>query len=721
MLSTCGGVGRVTAPEIQARHAVGTTMGQIMLLPVLAPYKIPLISLVAIYCSGMLPLRIHGGVLGLLVRIIEANPMVNHQEIKLEISIDELFEQILASVLASKSSVGRDALMADFSVIQATILQSMANIKDLDSLHQFMTKSRSLLVASADEGKEILKEMPVGKHLRKLLLTSSFLGQFVLQCIQDYQVLEFEEVNLFWKAFSRYVGTPNVEETNPFMRHVADETVVVISNRDISQSLIKQLRLDEQYAVPVPEDLKRAVAAINRQGNVIFPEAYYFEYLDYIKQGDYEQARRSLHGCFDYMMSMNNQNYYQNALLSVVILNAKFNNSKKALEAIKEAIVVSRENNDNHYLNYLLSWLFNFLKNRPGLKHEFFESNQQLLEFLKRKSPDNGSDLDSRAYMMETTQLVVDGDSLSKVLESVTKAEYLTLNQDYDSSAFVLNCQLKSTIWGRVGVHELAELYNLVALDASNHEGALNYILQSQLRQAWLSYESGNVSRCFAILASNPSQETTLHSQILRVKQHINRNQLEAARLLFDQLFTDFSCDSIDIQYEVTLVEIQLLQRMGNLNRAIELATDQIKSLEKNNLTFNNYWYVQLSLAYVRIFAEVGNSTRVLDSIKRVIELCEKSSMGRLQCEAILELVKVLLKVGQAEKARNLLEEIVQKVRLYGDVKLVADCSYLCGKTETLLGASGRACFEIAKSGYLKINDELMKSAVQMECGSTPC
>ena len=37
------------------------------------------------------------------------------------------------------------------------------------------------------------------------------------------------------------------------------------------------------------------------------------------------------------------------------------------MDAIEEAISVARENKDNSTLTYILSWLFNFMKNKPEL------------------------------------------------------------------------------------------------------------------------------------------------------------------------------------------------------------------------------------------------------------------------------------------------------------------------------------------------------------------
>lgn len=755
---------------------------RIIITPILAPYKIPLLALVAAYCSGILPKRSDAPLLALIVKIIEQHPLIDNNPISIDISVTELLDLIKSSLVSnSNSSTGNingtasgSSALADYKVIESRLLNAVWSLRNLDALHQFITKANSLLVNTVKDGKEILSEFPKDLLPKKLLTKKSFLGRFVLNCIKDFEALEFEEIQKFWVGFvqfrqssytlferldgvrdvsaptqehyfgndrklnnliqlikqnASYSDLPDIDNDGISNNCIPMDKFKIISSYDLAQALSKQIRLLESYGTPTPNAMKETLKTMAHQGNNILPASYYLMYLECINASDYEGAFKSLHGYFDYMMSSNSQNYYQYALLSLATLHAKFNSNQLALDAIKEAIMVARENNDSGCLNYLLSWLFNFLKNRPELKHDFFESNEQLLEFLKKKTNQNSDvnismsdvDLNSKAYQMEAVQIIIDGGPLNKILESVIKSGYLALNDDYDTGSFIINCCLQSSVWARVGIHDLAQLYAKISLDTSETQHNINNIYQSYFRLAWLEYERGNleeVSRLLDVKGDQNLNTTTVTGlevmkTIFEIKQSINKNRLTFARKQIEGLKVQESLTEIDLKNEIFTLEAFMEFKFGNHAKAIKILKQKIEDCEKDSALYNNYWYIKFNVLYCDIFSETNSSIRLLPTINKLIKLCDKSSLISVMNELIVILIRILLKMGKVKESNKLLCGCMPQILQYSSLSVQSQAYYLLAKTQyetmkrqgKLLKSEILNYLQLAINGYKKIND----------------
>lgn len=757
---------------------------------ILAPYKVLLLALVAAYCLGILPKKSNASLLALMVKIIEQHPLVDDEPISVDIPVLELLEMIRKAVMGNydnnsqKNSEDNKQIADEFDTIQSRLLNAIWSMKNLDDLHQFITKSNSLLVNTAAEGKELLADFPKDILLKKLLTKRSFLGKFVLSCIKDLESLEFKETQNFWHCFVEYrqpslklfqsynksnnnafgsslttfVGKSDDNDNhnfgedpqlnlliqrikkNTFFADIPGvsplsslENLKVVSGIDLQRAVSKQIRLLESFGTPTTDSLRETLELVAKQGNNVFPSSYYLMYLESINTGDYEGAFKYLHGYFDYMMSNSSQSYYQYALLSLATLHAKFNSNQQALEAIKEAILVARENNDNGCLNYLLSWLFNFLKNRPELKHDFFESNEQLLGFLKNKTNTQNSDnidnmtetdLNSKAYEMEATQIILDGGPLSKILEAIIKSEYLALNDDYDNGSFIINCLLQSSLWSRTGVCELAELFVSIAMDASKSQhniGNINY------RLAWLEYENGEMSRVKNIIEGSDTtnemmdQTTEVIRSALAVKKLIHGNDLAGAKYQLLKLKEEQKLRSdIDIRNEIIYLHSVIEYKLGNYDNAMRIVSEEIKKNEKIPSLFSNYWYIKFSIMYCKI-GSLGdnNGVRVLPRINEMIKLGQKSGLVSLVNELILILASILIKMRKLQQSYDLVQSYMPQILQYSNLMTKSDAYYLLSEIycELLINGyfkhvDGQQVMQtvdnflkIAGQGYVKFND----------------
>ena len=236
----------------------------------------------------------------------------------------------------------------------------------------------------------------------KIVSSKSLFGSFVLKICTAFATLKFDESQLLFQAFSEFrestrqiyinqggiisdsISDPDFELFNHLNNNLKEigvinttSKIIPVPRYDLQQLLDYQITLLESYGTPTPQYLKDIMllmtspnSNVGRIQNINFnnlPSYHYLRYLECLQESDYNGAFDALHQYFDYMVSNNSKYFYHFALISRAALHQYFGEDDKAIDAIEEAICVARENKDNSTLTYILSWLFNFMKNKPEL------------------------------------------------------------------------------------------------------------------------------------------------------------------------------------------------------------------------------------------------------------------------------------------------------------------------------------------------------------------
>ncbi|GME81787.1 unnamed protein product [Ambrosiozyma monospora] len=410
----------------------------------------------------------------------------------------------------------------------------------------------------------------------------------------------------------------------------------VISQLDLGQLLEQQVLALQLRSASPPESIKKVLRSMSPSEKSGMPSIHYIGYLECLQVGDYEGSFKSLHRYFDYMMSSRQQLFSHYALLSLATLHAFFGSDTEALRGIDEAIAVARENKDLDCLNYLLTWLFNFLRDRPNLDSKVRDKvyRDQILQFLKLKTKENKNWLlQAMTYQYEALQEV----QLKLVLENLTKSSYILLNLDNteDSrTSFVKNCQLISSVWYRSGIPALARLYTEIAFEFSKK--SLFDRTTTMLRQVILDHDSGHVDKALQFFDSDVTPPTSLwrylstRHLLLQSDNWIKRSRLRQAGSIVDRLKVCASelCD-LDIYFEIQSRQAIFESRVGNIDASIDVVNETVSKLIQNPYCDygNNYWTAEFKLLYGEvIFDNLGDPDRgtgdVLDSLKRSKQSC---------------------------------------------------------------------------------------------------
>lgn len=452
---------------------------KLLLTEDLSPYKLSLLILIQLYLNNKLPVP----QLILLTQLIEkkqvlaipgASPGVIIHSLKdlCDIIKDEKTERILLDVVWNVRSV-----------------EDLEN----DHINQLMKCVKLGIITVNSSSPEATK----------IVSSKSLFGSFVLKICTAFATLKFDESQLLFQAFSEFrestrqiyinqggiisdsISDPDFELFNHLNNNLKEigvinttSKIIPVPRYDLQQLLDYQITLLESYGTPTPQYLKDIMllmtspnSNVGRIQNINFnnlPSYHYLRYLECLQESDYNGAFDALHQYFDYMVSNNSKYFYHFALISRAALHQYFGEDDKAIDAIEEAISVARENKDNSTLTYILSWLFNFMKNKPELwnRQTFYNNNNetQVLDFLIKKSKQVSPLLYSMSYNFETLQIMHNGGK--SYMNSLIKSMFIAINDARPT--FIKSAELAATVWSRIGEPALSEVYSMIAMELTD-------------------------------------------------------------------------------------------------------------------------------------------------------------------------------------------------------------------------------------------------------------
>ncbi len=675
---------------------------KVVLTPSFAPYKIVLLTLIAAYCAGILPKKTHRPLLTTIVKYIERPSIYHDTESSVNVpTLDEILRNIKESCLKADPVEG----VSYAHDIEQRLLHALWSLKSLDSLHSFINRARSMLTKNLKDASLFMNSKPAGSVPKYLLTRSSFLGNFVTTCIASFETLEFDKSELLWTSFvnfrisskSKWVkkhaeripdvhdffGTADKDDDFSQLKSVfhylplnvneTREEIVLVSQEDLSKLLDHQVHILETYGTPTSPELRRTLALMTQAETGKLPSIHYIKYLECLRSADYEGAFYSLHRYFDYMMSNRRTVFYHYALLCLATLHAAFDCEQEAIRAIEESISVARENKDYTCLNFVLSWLFNFMKDRPTIKHDFYLSNTHLLQFLKTNSGLTSSSLHSTAYQSEATQIMMEGGSTSSVLESLTKAAHISLSEDSSLVSFISYCALASAFWFRVGNYDLAKAYCEISLESST---SISQKVSIFIRKASVEYSLGNVEEAFIILEKQKSlvcsdlrlsKELVSHKLILLSRQCIRSSRCRMAKYYLEKLEAQHHVN-IDIESELQYLTACLHLRLGNLQLAFDIVSKQTSTYARK--ASNKFWFLKFSLLHCEIMSQSSTPARAFSSTIKCIQSASKSGFTLVVLEGVLKLADILMKLNQLEDARGVLSDCIPYFEQLSDLAL---------------------------------------------------
>ncbi|CAH2353026.1 hypothetical protein CLIB1423_09S01156 [[Candida] railenensis] len=517
-------------------------------------------------------------------------------------------------------------------------------------------------------------------------------------------------------------------------------SLVPIPKHDLQILLDKQVQLLESNGTPTPpllREIMNLMTSPNSNTSLIqnadfsnLPSYHYIAYLEALKNSDYNGAFSALHQYFDYMVSNNSKYFYHFALISRASLHQHFGEDEKALNAIEEAISVARENKDNSTLTYILSWLYNFMKNKPQLWHkQSFNNEQHLLEFLVTKCQSVSLPLYSMSYQFETLHVLNSGEgSISKYIESLLKATYISIH-DYEPASFMKSIELSSSVWFRIGNTNLAKIYSEVAKDVNPKLNIYDNV-SIQIRQAYLLFHQGEVENAYQKLEKLKklvgndrilSHNLQIRSLILLVKINLKRERPYVAEGIV-QILMNTEVQELELKLELVYLFSEVQLELGNLTRALTYLTDNMSLINENEVPM----MIKLNLLKCRIFIDSGVQSRGLSLLLQQIQRAKKIGMMTLVVEGECLLISLLNRMESYQDSYSILYSIMPNVLMVQGQDFIStayfEFAYVCMKlleqdttNKQLLGQFFRF-LNISIDGHKKLlNLKQLKKCFELE------
>ncbi|CCH40484.1 Anaphase-promoting complex subunit 5 [Wickerhamomyces ciferrii] len=663
---------------------------RVVLTPSFAPYKVVILSLIAAYCAGVLPKKTHRPLLATIVKYIEGPQSLVDTDNGGASANPPSLDGIIASIRQTCLQTDPEEGVNYADDIEKRLLHALWSLKSVDSLHAFVDRSKSLLVNNYRHGREIIEKLSSSSLPDYLLTRSSFLGQFVTQCVASFYSGEFGDIELVWNSFVTFRGAsksewakkyskriPDISDTFgstentddfsvfakalqslPFENEETKEEYRLISKEDLEKLVNHQIHLLENYGAITSTELRQTLKLMTQSEASRVPSIYYIEYLECLNEANYEGAFNALHRYFDYMMSNRQTIFYHYALLCLATLHASFNCDSEAIRAIEESIDVARENNDSSCLHFLLSWLYNFMKDRPNLKHDFYVSADQLLQYLKANATDAPSFSYSTAYQSETTQIMLEGGSINSALESLTKSAYLSLTENDNATSFTSHCALASSLWFRTGNFDLAKVYSDIPVGLS---ASVSQKVFLNIRKAYFEFDNNNIDEAFKILDDQKpfaavdirlQKDLVGHKLLLLTEQCIRSSRYKMGELYLSRLLSQDHTD-IDITGQTHYLEILLELKKGNAHKAYKKVSHHLSTFAKK--PNNKYWFITFTLLNCQILCEGPVPTRALSIVIKCLQSSLRSGFTILLLRGVKILCQILQHLDQDQDVYNIL------------------------------------------------------------------
>ncbi|CAI5759253.1 unnamed protein product [Candida verbasci] len=652
---------------------------KLLLTEDLSAYKISLLILIHFYILNKLKSR----TLVALVKLIENKSILQNENGNLIIN---------PTLLDLCKFINYD------DQIEKQLLQFIWSFNSIEDLDKFTRELVKYVIVPTDS---TIKPSKI-----KLLSSRSLFGSFILKICTCFACLKFDESNLLFKSFKQfressrelyinYGGIIIEKEEDPDLQLFKklnskiddlnlsyDTELMSLPKTDISVLLDKQIEIMESFGTPTPEIIKNAMMLmlnsevnpnINKIQNISFnnlPSYYYLKYLESLSQSNYNESFNYLHQYFDYMVSSNSKYFYHFALISKASLHQYFNEDNKALDTIEEAISIARENKDNSTLTYILSWLFDFIKNKPNLwkLQNFYNSNDSnLLDFLIIKSKDISSVLYSMAYYFKTLQMISNNELMENFITNSINSLFISIGDS--KPTFVKSCELTSSVYNKTGESYLSEIYNELSMDFTDR---LIDKISLKVRFLYSRFlQGGNdeeIYQEFQVIKEQYMDHSLYNSvqtrsSIILIRINLKKGKFRVAKELIDILL-DNDNKIIELRNELILLQIEIEICLENYSYAMKLIS-QIEST-------NNYLHIKLDLLKCKILNKCGKHYRCLSLLLQNIQLCDKVGFLPLYIEGMLIYLNILNELDYKEEVQKICQTLIPKILSVDNLEFIS-------------------------------------------------
>ncbi|XP_018335499.1 anaphase-promoting complex subunit 5 isoform X2 [Agrilus planipennis] len=262
------------------------------------------------------------------------------------------------------------------------------------------------------------------------------------------------------------------------------------------------------------------------KSNPDLAEAHFLSYLNYLRVKEFCGAVHSLHHCFDRMNLTDNRNSgdeknkaYRFAALNLAVLHYQMEHREEAFAALKEAITMAQEANDNVCLQHALSWLYCLINTNKDklLEHSILKSLDLNLTYIM-----------SLGIQSFVQYAGVTSGNPKQIFETITKSDIVNCQHSY-GDLISASYAHKSSLWLFYGKTEMSSLWSQLLL----HLNMETAVLGKSFCGEPLCLSICNLANYFTL----QGEYSLTNSLISLAKEHFPNEPVSNSWILCENLF----------------------------------------------------------------------------------------------------------------------------------------------------------------------------------------
>lgn len=548
---------------------------------------------------------------------------------------------------------------------------------------------------------------------------SSVLGLFIRRMILAFEKLSFSQMTDLHTKFQHYYKTANLqsgyEESQDFGGSLTDSAMSLSgvrfsrmgrsldpfqltgdrkltedfggfnSQRQAEYFILQQVFLlqHNQKEALSPSDLQDKIMDMLK-ANPDMAEAHFLSYLNSLRVKEYCTALHNLFHYFDrktlFSVDQNQTQQGQNkpkddevhrryAALNLASLHYRFGHREEAMAALREAIGMAQDTNDNICLQHALGWLHR-------LSEQGTARTENLLERAVAKSNElNLPNLTSIGIQTYARHNAFATAKPSQVFEYLQKSD--VLNCQHSQSGFMCTSFAnKAALWQMYGKRECMSMMSQLILHLDTTESGVYFngesVCIALCNIARLHADCGQYGLALDLIncAKKRFPKNSLHSEtwmgceqeILFDRTILNRKfgvaELAVTNLkAFNQRESELRSAILNKERgEITLALQQLLQLVDNCN------------LEKGDNFMSADFRCRVLLVLGELYSQTGNPTNATTYILECITLANRHHLEYLGAIASVQLAYIQFQMQLPEQAVSILTKNMLPVLSHGTV-----------------------------------------------------
>lgn len=545
---------------------------------------------------------------------------------------------------------------------------------------------------------------------------SSVLGLFLRRMLLAFDKLSFSQVAKLYQNYKAYyeaasLGTKDNESSSELMDicsikhtlsvkeecHVDDNAECREEGRK-GQASHKQAELfiaqqaaliqtNEKEAFP-PRKLQKHIRDLLKD-NPDLAEAHYLSYLNSLRVKEYCGAVHYLYHCFDRNTLANQDNKpganpddigrsFRYAALNLAALHCKFGHRDEALAALREAITMAQETNDNICLQHALGWLYRLEKER----------RETLLERSITKTGDlNLSYLTSLGVQAFTQLKALLSSQPSQVFEFMMKSDIL--NCQHSMLELMSNSYAqKAALWHMYGKSCISNLTSQLLLHLNTSDPARKGLYHSGegvclalSNVALMVAEQGELIVALEILnyAKQQFPSHNQHSHIWMLAEEIVAFNRAVRQGEWQSAVACVQNMAIVNQSESSLRMAQLLLHRGDTHQASELIFKLLEDCGQKSESGPEY-HARVLILQAELHTLASNYTAAIMPLTKCLGLCQQHHLDYMAALVMMHIANVQLLLGLPNQALLLLDQVMVSILSYGAIYDRARAHFLYAK-----------------------------------------